>query len=148
MSWSIDIKYPENGHPLAGESVSCEPISSFCYNTGNIACAVEEIGFPKLPHCNDNQQRMEALGALIRELREGNDGVFNDDWAVAADKEWSNGSESQDDWGRTLGYRDKMPESYQTYEGYTGLLKRQALLVDAERFYLYYLAGCDINFEW
>lgn len=91
---------------------------------------------------------MEALAALIAELEKGNDGNFSDDWAVQADQSWSGGRESRESWGDMEWHKDKLPESMNTYEKWTGHWKRNQLRDDAQRFYLYYLAGCKVELEW
>lgn len=148
MGWSVYVVFPKENHPLAGSAVTGETVVSFSSSPGNIACAVSELGFPKLPHCESNEQCMDALAALIQELKKGNEGKFTDEWAVAADQSWSQGAETKEAWKSIAPYSDKLPDSMNTYEKFTGRSKRETLIQDAERFYLYYLAGCTVSFEW
>lgn len=44
--------------------------------------------------------------------------------------------------------KGRLPSYYDTYESYTGYIKRERLREDAQRFYLYYKAGYNVNFNW
>lgn len=147
MGWSVDVQYPNTNHTLAGQPVD-EPVASFASCPGNICTAVTEVGFPKLPHCDDAAHCEAALGELIIEIDKGNEGVFTDEWAVAADERWSKGQESRESWQGVAHAADQLPDTMSTYEKWTGHWKRQKLRQDAERFYMYYLAGCTVTFEW
>ena len=147
MSYEVSVRYPKNDPFLAGMPAR-EVIASMASCPGNIAMAPEALGLKRLPHLETREQCIEALGLVIRELDKGNDGVFNDQWCVEADKRWSGGRESTSEWERAEPVVHHLPESYQTYEGYTGQSKRNQLMEDAQRFYLYYRAGMDVSFEW
>lgn len=147
MGWSVTVTMPEGNHPMSGEQVD-EAVVSFALSPGSLACATEEVGFPRLPSCESPEQCMNALSTLIKELDKGDYGAFTNDWAVKADQQWSNGRESQEAWRNISGAKDQLPPSMNTYEKWTGHWKRKKLRDDAERFYLYYLAGCDVEFSW
>lgn len=147
MGWSISVTMPEGNHPLSGQAVD-EKIVSMASSPGSLICVTEQLGFPRLSHCESPEQCMEALAAVIQELDKGDQGLFDNDWAVDADRQWSNGRESCGSWASIAENKDQLPPLMNTYESWTGHWKRSQLRQDAERFYLYYLAGCDVEFEW
>lgn len=142
MGWSVDVEDPW------GEVEVRERVSSYAACPGNILSCMEEIDRKNLAHARNRQECQKSLKLLIGELKRGNEGRFNDAYAIECDILWSSGAESQRAWKEIEPLTDRLPEQWKTYERYTGYMFRERLLEDAERFYLYYRSGYRIRFTW
>jgi len=147
MGYDVTVLYPKSDRLLGGQEVD-EAISGMSSCPGNIAMAPEVLGFKRLPHIVDRNECIEALGSVILELQKGNDGKFNDAWCLECDQKWSGLRESTQAWQKAADIAHLLPEGYKTFEGYTGQNKRQQLLEDAQRFYMYYRAGMKVLMKW
>jgi len=139
MSWDVTVTAPE-GFPDVQELVV-----AFSMCPGNIYMSVREMKQKDLKNM-ERQEAMDALKDLIAEVDKKNEGLFSDTYAVAADMRWSEGKESRREWERYAPYIDGMP--FKTYEDYCGYTLRNHLREDAVRFFLYYVSGYKIEYEW
>lgn len=139
MSWDITITPPPSFPDVD------EPIFSFSNCPGNMYTGIKEMKSKQLREM-DQEEAITALKDLIIEIDKKNDGLFSDEYAVESDKKWSEGRESREDWERCRNYIEHMP--YKTYEGLCGYTMRLRIREAAVRFFLYYVAGYKIEFNW
>ena len=141
MGWSIDVDAPK-GMPDVQE-----PIISVSSCSGNFYVAVREMKEKQLREMNPDEA-IEALIDVINEVDKGNEGRFNNDYAVASDKQWSEGRETLKGWNEVKQYLHRGSFPYKTYEEYCGHEMRKRIREASVRFLLYYKAGYQIAYTW
>ena len=124
-----------------------EPICSFSSCPGNMYVSVREMKGKQLQDM-DQEEAIEALKEVILEVDKGNEGRFNNDYAVASDKQWSEGRETMDGWKKVQQYIHRASFPYKTYEEYCGHEMRERIRETSVRFLLYYKAGYEITYHW
>jgi hypothetical protein len=139
MGWSVEI----TGDNLPDLQ---ERISSVCACPGNFYYCVMEMAGKQLRQM-DKDEAIWALQNLIAELDKGNFGYFNDKWAVHSDSQWSDGRETLAEYAKWEHITDH-PFPFDDYTSFCGWHTRDRIREDALRFFLYYKAGYNINYEW
>lgn len=139
MGWSVEVIVPE-GFPKIDE-----PIVSFSHCPGNTYMAVSEMQGKQL-RTMDAAEAINALKELIAEVDKGDQGRFNNTYAVVSDVQWSKGRETEKNWDRLKNCIQHMP--FKTYEEYCGYELRTRIRETAVRFFLYYAAGYKIEYQW
>lgn len=135
-----------------------EPISSFSNCPGNIYTAVMRLHDGKQLKDMSREECQEALIKVFDECDKNEDGIFNSEYAVNADLQWSNGHETKrmyTEWARVFrsfedrhGDNFKLNIPFQDYASFCGHDLRSRLRVDGMRFFLYYKSGYNVHFEW
>lgn len=134
MSWDVDITHETLPDPQ-------ESIMAFASSKGSILRIIyDQFGIS--PKEWTSEFAITSFKWLIKNIDLGNDGIFNDDWCVDADMQWSKGRESHESYDDLASF---IPD---TYEQWTGKLKRDDMRKTAIRFLLYYIAGYTVKFEW
>lgn len=142
MSWSITVIPPDDSFPDVQEVVS-----SVSRCPGNFYMCVLELKDRQLREMTTDDERISSLRDVILEIDKGNDGLFSDNYCVEADKAWSDGRETMDEWNTLQSYYlSRMP--FKTYEQFCGYHVRERMRKDAVRFFLYYKAGYKIEYVW
>lgn len=145
MSWDVTVKMPGE---LAAIEIDNEVVS-FCNCPGNVYTAVMELHDGKQLRQMERDEAVKALTKVVKELDKKNDGYFSDAWAVASDIQWSQGRETREEWEKFRPHLHRLPKSMpQTYDEFCGDEIRRRVRTTAIRFLMYYLAGCEVTFEW
>jgi hypothetical protein len=145
MGWGITIASDALPNPQ-------EPISSVCDCPGNFYTGVKQMKGIQLRHMEPNDAIL-ALKDLITEIDKGDDGMFCNTWAEESDKLWSQGRETREEytkWTDVFNFRGGIPAHmpFSDYTSFCGYTVRDRMRTSAMRFYLYYVAGYDITYEW
>ena len=141
MGWSVDIQ------PPAGMPDVQEPVISFSSCPGNMYVAVRDMKEKQLREMTQDEA-IESLIDVINEVDKGNEGRFNNDYAVASDKQWSEGRETMEEWKKVEHYIHRASFPYKTYEEFCGHKMRERIRETSVRFLLYYKAGYQITYTW
>jgi len=141
MSWDITITPPPSMPDVQ------EPICSFSSCPGNMYVAILEMKGKQLREMDSNEA-IEALKDLVVEVEKGNEGRFNDSYAVDADRKWSEGKETTKEWEKIQPYIHRAKWPFTNYEEFCGYELRRRVRETTVRFLLYYKSGYEISYHW
>jgi hypothetical protein len=137
MGYSIKVIAKEGLPPAA------EPIVSSGTGPGSLLGCVREFGYNSIPYLT-REQACEALLQVIEEIDKGEDGVFNTAYWKECDYRWTRNQNMNQEIAE---YRMLWTHMRMDPELWWGMYKRERFREDVFRFFLYYKAGYDIEYE-